>query len=308
MSSFFDSLGNKPVRRGAAQAAWLKRAGKSGFAESTLQELAWHRRKGAALRWAVSGGLLGAFIATVAFAPAAWLARAVASFTGDRVLLTDARGSVWNGSAVAVLSGGADSRAASALPGRLNWNVKPRWMALDVMATHACCINGTLNLRVNPGLTNAMVSLVPSAGTQSIGQWPAAWLMGLGTPWNTVQPGGTMRLSSPGFSLEQVQGRLRFNGDATLDINGVSSRMSTLPQLGSYRIGIKGDAAGGGNANVSLSTLQGPMEMKGYGQWAGSGLKFRGEASAAEGQQEALNNLLNIIGRRQGSVSIISIG
>jgi general secretion pathway protein N len=308
MTSFFDSLGSRPARRGAAQAAWLRRAGKSGFAESTLQEVAWQRKRGAAVRWAVAGGLLGALVALLVFAPAAWLARAVASFTNDRVLLTDARGSIWNGSAVAVLSGGPDSRSASALPGRISWTVKPGLTSMDLLATHACCINGTLTLRVQPGLTRSVVSLVPTSGQQGVGQWPTAWLMGLGTPWNTVQPGGTMRLTSPGFSLEQSQGRLRFIGDATLDINGMSSRLSTLPMLGTYRVAVKGDAASGGNANVTLTTLQGPLEMKGYGQWAGGDLKFRGEATAAEGQQEALNNLLNIIGRRQGGASIISIG
>jgi general secretion pathway protein N len=37
-------------------------------------------------------------------------------------------------------------------------------------------------------------------------------------------------------------------------------------------------------------------------------VRFRGEARAAEGSQAALDNLLNIIGRRQGERSVISIG
>jgi general secretion pathway protein N len=37
-------------------------------------------------------------------------------------------------------------------------------------------------------------------------------------------------------------------------------------------------------------------------------MRFRGEARAAEGQEAALANLLNIIGRRQGATSLISIG
>jgi general secretion pathway protein N len=37
-------------------------------------------------------------------------------------------------------------------------------------------------------------------------------------------------------------------------------------------------------------------------------LRFRGEATAAEGDEGALDNLLNIIGRRQGARSVISIG
>jgi general secretion pathway protein N len=37
-------------------------------------------------------------------------------------------------------------------------------------------------------------------------------------------------------------------------------------------------------------------------------VRFRGEAVAAPGDEPALNNLLNIIGRRNGARSVISIG
>ncbi len=39
-----------------------------------------------------------------------------------------------------------------------------------------------------------------------------------------------------------------------------------------------------------------------------SRLHFQGTASAAPEQQEALSNLLNIIGRRDGARSIIQVG
>jgi general secretion pathway protein N len=50
------------------------------------------------------------------------------------------------------------------------------------------------------------------------------------------------------------------------------------------------------------------LQLSGSGQWAGSRLRFNGEARSADGAQGALDNLLNIIGRRQGARSIISIG
>jgi general secretion pathway protein N len=59
---------------------------------------------------------------------------------------------------------------------------------------------------------------------------------------------------------------------------------------------------------LNLETLEGALRLQGSGQWAGPRVRFRGEASAAEGQEAALNNLLNIIGRRQGATSVISIG
>ena len=42
--------------------------------------------------------------------------------------------------------------------------------------------------------------------------------------------------------------------------------------------------------------------------WVGSRLRFSGEASAEAGSEAALSNLLNIIGRRQGERSLLSLG
>jgi general secretion pathway protein N len=50
------------------------------------------------------------------------------------------------------------------------------------------------------------------------------------------------------------------------------------------------------------------LQLSGSGQWAASRLRFAGQASAEPGAEPALNNLLNIIGRRQGALSLISIG
>jgi hypothetical protein len=51
-----------------------------------------------------------------------------------------------------------------------------------------------------------------------------------------------------------------------------------------------------------------PLQLSGSGEWAAGRLRFRGQASAAPGFEAVLGNLLNIIGRRQGAVSLISIG
>jgi general secretion pathway protein N len=269
-------------------------------------------------RYAVLGAVLGALVALVAFAPAAWLAGAVAQASGERLLLAEPRGTVWQGSAVAVLTGGPGSRDASALPGRLHWRLGLDGTALALRVRQACCVNGELLLRVQPGLGRLRLELPANAtdaaghaGT-AVGQWPASWLVGLGTPWNTLQPAGTLQLRSTGLWLEQVQGRWRFNGRAELLLGSMASRVSTLETLGSYRLLFVGDAAGGDAATLQLSTTSGALQLSGSGQFLGSGaashLRFRGQASAAAGSEAVLNNLLNIIGRRQGAVSVISIG
>ena len=115
-------------------------------------------------RWALLGGALGALLALVAFAPAAWLAQGLAHGTEGRLLLADARGTLWRGSAVLVMTGGAGSRDASALPGRLQWTLGLDGAALALRARQACCIEGELKLRVVPGLGRLRLELSPSIG------------------------------------------------------------------------------------------------------------------------------------------------
>jgi general secretion pathway protein N len=284
----------------------LSRLAPSGFANSTLAELAWQRARSASTRWAVWGAVTGALIGLILFAPGSWLASAVSRASGQRLLLVEAQGSVWNGSALTVLTGGAGSRDAATLPGRLHWQIRPRWNRIELQLRQACCLDRELTVQIRPGL--GRFEIVLPGRTQAIGQWPAAWLAGLGTPFNTLQLGGTLRLTSSGMTLASAQGRWRLVGGADFDLLGVSSRLSTLDTLGSYRLSVRGGTAAGDTATLTLDTLDGALRLTGSGQWAGAGVRFRGEASAAEGQDAALNNLLNIIGRRQGTLSIISIG
>ena len=292
------------------------------------QRQRWQRQQHAGRRWAAWGVALGGLTGLVANAPAQWLADGLHQASAQRLLLADARGSLWNGSAVLVLTGGAGSQGASALPGRLQWQLRPDWRGLRLTARQDCCINGDLALRWQPGwggytlaLDRAAAALPGAVAGQTgaappslpvaeavIGHWPAAWLAGLGTPWNTLQLGGLMQLASPGLRLQSVQGRLRLDGALSMDLLGVSSRLSSLPALGSYRLDLAGQAASGDAATVNLRTLDGALRLSGSGSWTGTGLRFRGEAQAAEGQGPALANLLNIIGRRQGALSVISIG
>jgi general secretion pathway protein N len=256
-------------------------------------------------RWALLGAAIGGLLALPVFAPAAWLASAVSGATEERLVLADARGTVWRGSAALLLTGGAGSRDASVLPGRLQWTLGLDGLALMLRMQHACCIQGELPLRIVPGLASLRLELPPSGGV--VGQWPAAWLTGLGTPWNTLQPSGTLQLASEGFVARLVQGRWIFGGRLDVELLGLASSLSTLEQLGSYKLSLQGDNQGD-TATVQLSTVSGALQLSGSGQWIASKLRFNGQAGAAPGSESALNNLLNIIGRRRGALSIISIG
>jgi general secretion pathway protein N len=74
--------------------------------------------------------------------------------------------------------------------------------------------------------------------------------------------------------------------------------------MGSYRIILQG----GQTPTLQLDTLEGSLDLSGRGSWVGSRLRFTGVATAAPERESALSNLLNIIGRRSGARSIITIG
>ncbi|MDL2336449.1 MAG: type II secretion system protein N [Pseudomonadota bacterium] len=286
------------------------------WAESTHAEAAWGRSRAGTARWGWSGALMGALIAAVCFAPASWLASAVSAGTQQRFMLADARGTVWSGSAMAVLTGGPDSHDASALPGRLNWMMRPRGLALALRLTQDCCLNGTVEVVIKPDVGGFSAALMPTADW--IGQWPSDWLTGLGTPWNTLRLGGLARLRSSGLALESAPGRWRVAGGMNVELMHASSQLSTLDTLGSYLLTLQGEPLGAAGAarpplsdhspQITLSTLEGALQLSGTGSWGTDGLRFRGEALAREADAAALNNLLNIIGRRDGARSVISIG
>ena len=247
----------------------------------------------------MAGAAVGLLATLILGAPARWVAGAVDRATGGQLLLNDARGTVWNGSAQLVLTGGADSKDSAALPTRADWRVRPAWGGLRAELTSPCC---------TPRPVRMLLTLRPSSATlrvdDAVAQFPASVLTGLGTPWNTLRVEGDLQLATQALSVEWFQGRPRIAGRAELTAQRVSSRLSTLRPMGSYRITL----VGGATPTLQLSTLEGSLQLSGTGQWLGSRLRFTGEAVAAPDREAALSNLLNIIGRRSGARSIITIG
>jgi general secretion pathway protein N len=111
-------------------------------------------------------------------------------------------------------------------------------------------------------------------------------------------------VSMQAFQMQFSGSQLRMTGRATLDATDISSSLSTLRPMGSYRITLEG----GPSPTLLLTTREGSLQLNGSGRWNGRALRFDGEASAAPGREDALSNLLNIIGRREGARSIITLG
>jgi len=253
--------------------------------------------------FAAAGALLGALWASVQFAPARWLQQAALAASAGRVELSDASGTLWQGSARLALRGGAGSSDAASLPGRVQWELRPRLDGLQPtlqVRLHAdCCTHQAQELALVPGLRSWSLQLAPGEST-----WPAALLAGLGTPWNTVQLQGPLRLSTEGLRLQSSVDRLQVEGALQLDLPGLSSRLSTLRPLGSYRLQLQG----GEQPTLVLQTTEGSLQLQGTGRWTAAHLRFEGEARADPAHEAELSNLLNIMGRRDGSRSVITLG
>lgn len=255
-----------------------------------------------ALSLAVAFGV-GAMLAVLGCAPAHWLAGPVAQATGGKVQLVNARGTVWKGQADLLLTGGLDSQDRAALPGGMQWQLNPTWEGLALALNAPCCTPRGVAVSLQPGWGTLRVN---APAHQS--QWPAALLSGLGTPWNTLQLQGQLAIDTPGLSLEFGAQSVRSSGSATLDVRDAASRLSTVRPMGSYQLTWKSAGDGGRDATLSLTTREGALRLQGQGQWVAGRLRFEGDAQASPGREEALANLLNLLGRRQGARTLIKIG
>jgi len=263
------------------------------------------RSVGAGWRWALAGGCLGLLLALAIWAPARWLTAAVEQLTQQRLLLLQARGTVWSGSAQLVLSAGPGSQAAMALPERLSWSLQSRWWpspAIEVAFSVPCCTPAPLRLQTTLGWSGVTLRVLDHHS-----DWPASALAGLGTPWNTIQAQGRLQLDTRQLEIRWAERRFQVLGEASLSLIDLSSRLSTLRPMGSYRLQFQGSTAQS-PMHIQLDTLDGRLQLQGQGQWAGERWRFQGEASAAPEHEAALSNLLNVLGQRRGNKALMTMG
>ena len=253
----------------------------------------------APLRWALGGLACGLLLALACFAPARWLA-ALIPLEAGYVQWIDPEGTVWDGSTRVLIANPDGVTPGMMLPGRMRWSLRPGWGLVRLTLSADCCTQAPLEVRLEPGLSGFALHFGPCGL-----QLPAEALAGLGTPWNTVEPRGRLTLSCENLSARSGGGRLSFEGSAIVELRDFSSRMSAIQPLGSYQLVL----AGGSEPSVRLGTLRGALLLEGQGTWTAGRLSFRGTAGAATPEAlDVLSNLLNIIGKRQGPVSIISLG
>lgn len=254
-------------------------------------------------RWALLGGLLGMSFTAICFAPAHWLAAGMAAASAGRIQLHAAHGTVWRGSAMLALTGGAGSRDRMDLPGRLHWRLRPHWRGIAVQLRPDCCANQPLRAQLRLGWQAGPTADVQISAHQS--QWPAGLLHGLGAPWNTLQLDGHLGLHWDDWHLQWQGGRLRMHGAVEASLRNASTRLTTIRPMGSYRLIIRGPE-GQGRPEAQLLTDSGPLMLSGQGRWQGQRMRFSGVASAEPAYLPALSNLLSLLGRRDGERAILN--
>ena len=246
--------------------------------------------------WAAAGLCLGVLLALLYYAPATWLAAAVAKLSQNKVQLIDAQGRVWQGSARLLLAPGGQKPVL--LPQRLRWTAGMHGLGAKLTLLPECCASRPALLLWQPGWGGQHIQL-----TNLDVRLPANLLAGLGTPFNTLGFEGTVALSSPQLKLQTQGQNWQLQGAAQLQLLQISSSLTTLPVLGSYQVAV----TGGANTSVVLSTLSGALQLQGSGGWQNGRFGFAGQAQAAPGYEDSLANILNVIGQRRGAASVFRI-
>ncbi|MFT4063287.1 type II secretion system protein N [Paraburkholderia sp.] len=246
----------------------------------------WMWRLRVALPWLMVAVLSVAAV-MLALLPAAWITPQFARQTRGHVNLVDAEGSLWRGSATLMLAAGSDMSGATLLPGRIEWHTAfwPLFTGrVRMIMRHSEAMPDPITVDATPR------SATVTPGALAV---PASLLAGLGAPFNTLDLQGNVRLSWSDWRS--------FNGEAfgqlTMTLDDVSSRVSLVKPLGSYRVKFQ---AQGTSSTVDLTTIKGPLMLNGNGTVSAASTSFRGTASAAPEQHDNLAGLLNLLGRPSG--------
>ncbi|MDB5961076.1 MAG: ral secretion pathway protein GspN [Massilia sp.] len=254
-----------------------------------------------AVLWCAAA-VLAVLLTILACFPASWLAPLVEQQTGGRLTLGDAQGTLWRGSAFIGGAPGAGGAVTPLLPGRFSWKLSP------------LVLFGHLSL----DLANPQAFSQPVHVEGSWSQWqvsaaevmlPAAGLAGLGAPLNTLAPSGILRLSWTALELvhpSDMPNTVSVNGRTVLSMSDMGSRLSPVKPLGSYQLVMDWKGA---QAQLVLTTVRGALLLSGSGALDNGRLRFAGQAQAADGYEETLGNMLNLLGQRRmvGGKNIIAL-
>ena len=237
----------------------------------------------------IAAAVLAVILTILIFLPAAWLGPIVERQTGGRLTLGDAQGTLWRGSAFVGAAAGEGGAVTPLLPGRFSWRLSP----LVLFGQVSMDLANDQALSQPVGITGSWSQWQVSAGELLL---PAEGLSGLGAPLNTLAPSGTIKLSWNLLDIARQGNAVAVNGRTVLSLSDMASRMSPIKPLGSYEMSMDWR---GQRADLALRTVRGALLLSGSGALENGRLRFSGQASAAQGYEDTLGNLLNLLGQRR---------
>jgi general secretion pathway protein N len=230
--------------------------------------------------------------------PASWVGRALASQTECRVMLQQATGTIWQGSAALAFSELNATEGACREP--LAVTERFHWTSSCAISSLSCATKLQFIALDKPQLIQWQLRKTQIAANEV--KLPAIVLEGLGNPWSTLRPRGQLGARWTDLVLGGIFGSKgdtsSHSGVIRIIISNLSSPISPIKPLGAYEISAN---IGDEGLNWNLSTTSGPLLLRGQGDMK-SGLHFVGEASASPEAQDSLVGLLALLGKKEGDI------
>ena len=225
--------------------------------------------------------------------PASVMSTLFAKQSSCRVTMYQTIGTIWDGSAALGFSepnlAGGGCREPSAITERFSWKSQCSLMQGQCQVDiHFVGLDKPLTIYASPNQIRA------ASGEIAL---PATILEAFGNPWSTLRPRGQL-LAQWG----DLQKGADSAGNIRLNVNNLSSPISSVKPLGSYEI--KANLGQSGTSFV-IDTTAGPLLLNGKGAIGAkdiSGLHFLGSAHAAPEAQDSLIGLLSLLGKKDGDI------
>ncbi|MGY8625699.1 type II secretion system protein N [Chromobacterium violaceum] len=218
--------------------------------------------------------------------PASWLSWPVSRYSDGRWGVSEAKGTVWDGSAKLVYLGPA-GEVQSMSP--LAWKWQPKALLSGLMVWH-------LDSAGQPGMLQLGFGKQEVRGLAL--SLPVAALANLSKTWQAARLGGELQLSI----LQLARQGKEISGNMQLAWRGASSPLTTALPFGSYQLDVAGAPQG---LNLTLSTLEGPLMINGQGVLpAGGAFHMAGTADSPQDKYDALKPLMLMLGQPAGPTSV----
>jgi general secretion pathway protein N len=229
-------------------------------------------------------GLVAYAAFLLATLPAAMVAPRIASATGGQATLSNATGTVWNGSARVDVR----TREFSLSLDEVRWRFLPSRLAAGriAFATQARLGDWKASAEIARSPMAWRIDDLAARGDASV----LAAIFPLASAW---RPAGVIAIEAPQLGWDGKNA----SGAATAEWRDASLALSDVRPLGSWRLQATAD---GPAAKLALATAKGPLRLSGNGTLAIPGrLAFAGEARADAGRERDLESVLGLLGPRR---------